>query len=95
MKRDGVRGDWSFVETSRIKKDFEQVRWLETWTRTIWFSHGQWCASNKVKVRSADISNAYLQDKEVGRIILYSIPKGGILEEGVEEDRREGIATRQ
>ena len=37
-----------------------------------------WCASHKVKVRSADISNAYLQGKEVDRIILYRIPKGGI-----------------
>ena len=39
----------------------------------------------KVKVKSADISNAYLQGKEVDRIILYKIPRGGIPEEGIEE----------
>ena len=44
-----------------------------------------WCAANKVRIRSADISNAYLQGNEVDRIILYRIPKGGIPEEGIEE----------
>ena len=44
-----------------------------------------WCASHKVMIRSADISNAYLQGNEVDRIILYRIPKGGIPEEGIEE----------
>ena len=44
-----------------------------------------WCASNKVRLRSADISSAYLQGREVDRIILYRIPKGGIPEEGVED----------
>ena len=44
-----------------------------------------WCASNNVKVKSADISSAYLQGKENERLILYRIPKGGIPEEGVEE----------
>ena len=44
-----------------------------------------WCASHRVKIKSADIRNAYLQGKEVDRIILYRIPKGGIPEEGVEE----------
>ena len=44
-----------------------------------------WCAANKVMIRSADISNAYLQGNEVDRVILYKIPKGGIPEEGVEE----------
>ena len=42
-----------------------------------------WCASNHVRIKSADISIAYLQGKEVDRIILYRIPKGGIPEEGV------------
>jgi hypothetical protein len=44
-----------------------------------------WCASNKVKIRSADISNAYLQGKQNDRVILYRIPKGGIPEEGIAE----------
>ena len=44
-----------------------------------------WCAANKVKIKAADISNAYLQGKEVDRIILYKIPNGGVPEEGVEE----------
>ena len=44
-----------------------------------------WCAAHKVKICSADISNAYLQGNEVDRVILYKIPKGGIPEEGVEE----------
>mgnify|MGYP003309443906 CR=1 FL=1 len=37
-----------------------------------------WCASSKVKIKSADISGAYLQGKQNDRIILYRIPKGGI-----------------
>ena len=44
-----------------------------------------WCASHKVKIRSADISSAYLQGKEVDRLILYLIPKGGIPSEGIAE----------
>ena len=44
-----------------------------------------WCASHKVKIRSADISSAYLQGKQNDRVILYRIPKGGIPEEGIEE----------
>ena len=44
-----------------------------------------WCASNKVKIKSADIKSAYLQGKQNDRIILYRIPKGGIPEEGVAE----------
>ena len=44
-----------------------------------------WAASNKVVIKSADISNAYLQGKQNDRIILYRIPKGGIPEEGVYE----------
>ena len=44
-----------------------------------------WCASNKVRIHSADISNAYLQGKEVDRVILYRIPKGGIPECGISE----------
>ena len=44
-----------------------------------------WCASNKVKIKSADVSSAYLQGKQNDRVILYRIPKGGIPEEGVEE----------
>ena len=44
-----------------------------------------WCASNKVKIRSADIKSAYLQGKQNDRIILYRIPKGGIPEEGIAE----------
>ena len=39
-----------------------------------------WCACEKLKIRSADITNAYLQGKEVDRAILYRIPRGGILE---------------
>ena len=38
-----------------------------------------------MKVKSAYISSAYLQGKEVDRIILYRIPKGGIPEEGIED----------
>ena len=44
-----------------------------------------WCASHKVKIKSADISSAYLQGKQNDRVILYRIPKGGIPEAGVEE----------
>ena len=44
-----------------------------------------WCASNKVRIKCADITSAYLQGKENDRIILYRIPKGGIPEEGVNE----------
>ena len=44
-----------------------------------------WCASSKATIKSADISNAYLQGIENDRIILYRIPKGGIPGEGVEE----------
>ena len=46
-------------------------------THNIVFS---WCAANKVRIKCADISNSYLQGKEVDRIILYRIPKGGIPE---------------
>ena len=42
-----------------------------------------WCASNKVVIRSADVSNAYLQGVPVNRVILYRIPRGGIPEEGL------------
>ena len=51
-----------------------------------------WTASSRVKIRSADITSAYLQGKEVDRIILYRIPKGGIPAEGLEEGTV--IATR-
>ena len=44
-----------------------------------------WCACEKVVIRSADISNAYLQGKEVDRLILYRIPRGGISEVGLAE----------
>jgi len=44
-----------------------------------------WCASSRVKIRSADISSAYLQGKQNDRVILYRIPKGGIPEEGIYE----------
>ena len=44
-----------------------------------------WCASHQVRIRSADISSAYLQGKQNDRVILYRIPKGGIPEEGIEE----------
>jgi len=44
-----------------------------------------WCASHKVKIKSADISSAYLQGKQNDRVILYRIPKGGIPGAGVEE----------
>ena len=44
-----------------------------------------WCASHKVKIKSADISSAYLQGKQNDRVILYRIPRGGIPEEGIEE----------
>ena len=44
-----------------------------------------WCASHKVKIRSADIKSACLQEKQNDRIILYRIPKGGIPEEGIYE----------
>ena len=43
------------------------------------------CAAKKVKVRVGDVQNAYLQGQEVDRIILYRIPKGGILECGIAE----------
>ena len=44
-----------------------------------------WAASNRCKLKSADISNAYLQGKEVDRVILYRIPKGGIPGRGIAE----------
>ena len=44
-----------------------------------------WCACEEVLIRSADITNAYLQGKEVDRTILYRIPRGGIPECGVPE----------
>ena len=44
-----------------------------------------WCAAHHVRIKSADISNAYLQGKEVDRIILYKIPKGGIPERDIPE----------
>ena len=44
-----------------------------------------WCASSKVKIKSADISSAYLQGKQNDRVILYRVPKGGIPEQGVED----------
>ena len=43
------------------------------------------CASSKVKIKSADIPSAYLQGKEVDRVILYRVPKGGVPEEGMGE----------
>ena len=51
-----------------------------------------WRASHKVRIKSADITSAYLQGKEVDRIILYRIPLGGIPEEGFEQGAV--IATR-
>ena len=44
-----------------------------------------WRAAHHVRIKSADISNAYLQGKEVDRIILYKIPKGGIPERDIPE----------
>ena len=44
-----------------------------------------WCASNKVTIKSADVSSAYLQGKQNDSFILYRIPKGGIPEEDVAE----------
>ena len=44
-----------------------------------------WSPAHKVKIKSSDISSAYLQGKQNDRVILYRIPKGGIPEEGIEE----------
>ena len=44
-----------------------------------------WAASNRVAIKPADISNAYLHGKQNDRLILYRIPKGEIPEEGIEE----------
>jgi hypothetical protein len=44
-----------------------------------------YCASSKLKIKSADIQSAYLQGKPVDRVILYKIPRGGIPEHGVKE----------
>ena len=44
-----------------------------------------WCASHRVRIKSADIKNAYLQGKELDRIILCRVPRGGIPEERMEE----------
>ena len=35
-------------------------------------------ASNKIEIKSADISNAYFQGKELDRILLLRPPKGGL-----------------
>jgi hypothetical protein len=43
------------------------------------------CASSKLKIKSADIQSAYLQGKPVDRLILYKIPRGGIPDHGVKE----------
>ena len=42
-----------------------------------------WCSSSRVRVKSADISSAYLQGKEVDRVILSSI--GSPREESLRE----------
>ena len=44
-----------------------------------------WCSVNHVKIRTADISNAYLQGKPMDRVVLYRIPRGGIPECGIYE----------
>ena len=38
-----------------------------------------------MKIKSADISSAYLQGKLNDRVILYRVPKGGIPEQGIED----------
>ena len=50
-----------------------------------------WCAANKVKIRSADISYAYILCKEVARVILYPKPRGGIPAEGEEDGTGTGM----
>ena len=44
-----------------------------------------WCASPKVQIRTADITNAFLHGKPVDIIILDRVPRGGIPEEGIRE----------
>ncbi len=44
-----------------------------------------WAAQAGVKVKVADITNAYLQGRPMYRILLYRIPMGGIPEEGIED----------
>ena len=44
-----------------------------------------WAASVGATIRSADVTNAYLQGLPMDRILLYRIPRGGIPEEGLEE----------
>ena len=64
-----------------------QIGRLRKFRRHRWATYGQpdgiLCVSNKVVIRSFDVSNAYLQGVPVNRIILYKIPRGGIPEEDV------------
>ena len=47
-----------------------------------------WAAQAGVKVKVADITNAYLQGMPMDRILLYRITKGGIPEEGIEDEQQ-------
>jgi len=69
--------------------NFEETRGLRTDSPTADVDgHNlvmSYCASSKLKIKSADIQSAYLQGKPVDRVILYKIPRGGIPEHGVKE----------
>ena len=46
---------------------------MDTLTHHLLFS---WAATNKVKFKSGDISNAYFQGEELDRLFLLKPPKG-------------------
>ena len=45
-----------------------------------------WAACRRLRLRSADISNAYFQGKELDRILLLKPPKGGLPDSSITED---------
>ena len=71
--------NWNYEETDGLRTDSPAG---DVDAHNIVFS---WCAAHKVRIKSADISNTSLHGKEVDRIILYKIPKGGIPERDIPE----------
>ena len=90
------RRDKDFVKVPRLLKsrlvgcgNFEDTDGIRTYSPTADVdAHSlvlSWAAQAGVKVKVADITNAYLQGKPMNRILLYRIPKGGIPEEGIDD----------
>ena len=68
------------MQTSRQRKDFAQILLLVKWISNTVCG---WRAQTHVPIHSCDSTSGYFQEQEIGRILLYHIPKGEATSEAI------------